>query len=254
MMSASILVCDDRDEIAQRAADLLLTSLDLAIAARGEGHMALTGGSSASALFETLRRDEHARRLDWGRVHVWQGDERVVRLDHPDSNWAVALREWLDHADGPAVPETNRHPVEADAAVAGGHGPEWAAERYGAEVEQRLPRRHGLSGFDVVLLGVGGDGHILSVFPRSAALTEDRRAAVAVPAPEHIEPHLPRVTLAPRLLEAAGQIIVMVPGAAKADIVADCLGPVRDSQRWPAQLALLPTAVWLLEPESAARL
>jgi 6-phosphogluconolactonase/glucosamine-6-phosphate isomerase/deaminase len=79
--------------------------------------------------------------------------------------------------------------------------------------------------------------------------------AVAANAQQHpVEPHVPRVTIAPYLLEAAGSIVVMVPGAAKAGVIAECFGAYRDPDRWPAQLALRPNAVWLLEPGSAAEL
>ena len=112
----------------------------------------------------------------------------------------------------------------------------------------------GQPALDVVLLGVGADGHILSTFPGTAPIGEEHRAALAVEAPAHVEPHVARVTLAPHLLRAAGLVIVMVPGGGKADVVAACFGSRRDPERLPAQLALLPNAVWLLEPDSAAGL
>src|SRR6185436_4087002 len=96
---------------------------------------------------------------------------------------------------------------------------ELAAERYAAELERYLPARGDLPGFDVVLLGMGPDGHILSVFPGSKALRSDS-LVVAVPAPQHVEPHLARVSLNPKVLSVAGLVIVMVAGEAKADVLA----------------------------------
>jgi 6-phosphogluconolactonase len=249
-----VMVCPDRESIAARALDLVIDGLRLADRQRGEAHLALTGGSSAAALFAGLRSDPRAQRVDWSHVHVWQGDERFVPLSHPESNWAVAEREWLDHAPGSAVPAAHRHAIPVEAALAGGHDADWAAARYGERLEERLPRRAGLPAFDVWLLGVGGDGHILSAFPGGAALSSDRRLALGVPAPSHIEPHLPRVTLSPQLLPAAASVLVMVPGAAKADVVAACFQETHDPRRLPAQLALRSNAVWLLDPGSAARL
>jgi 6-phosphogluconolactonase len=141
-----------------------------------------------------------------------------------------------------------------EAAIAEGHAAEWAAARYAAEIEQLLPRRGGLPAFDVWLLGVGSDGHILSTFPGSAAVAEEGRAALAVPPPEHIEPHVPRVTLSPHLLRAAGAILVMVIGTGKADSVAACFRSPVDPVRLPGQLAIRPNAVWLLDAGSAAGL
>jgi 6-phosphogluconolactonase len=187
-------------------------------------------------------------------VHVWQGDERFVPWTHPDSNWSAARRGWLDHPDGPAIPAEQLHPIPVDEAIAAGRDAVWAAARYADELEGHLPRVAGLPSFDVILLGVGSDGHILSTFPGSTDPDAEPPAAMAVQAPAHIEPHVPRVTLAPQLLRAAGLVIVMVPGSAKAGIVAACFGALRDPVRLPAQLALRPNAVWLLEPGSAAGL
>jgi 6-phosphogluconolactonase len=254
MMRTSVVVCADRDGIASRALDLVIEGLRTAINVRGAGHLALTGGSSAAALFGLLRSDPRAQRVDWSRVHVWQGDERFVPLDHRDRNWAGALGDWLEAGGGAGIPEAQRHPIPVDAAIAAGRDAAWAADRYGAEIERVLPRRHGVPAFDVVLLGVGGDGHILSVFPGTTPIAEVRAPAMAVAAPAHIEPHLPRVTLSPFLLGAAGVIVVMVPGAGKAGTVADVLTAPPDPERLPAQLAIRPAAVWLLEPGSAAGL
>ena len=251
-----VIVCPDREGIAARALDLVVDGLRLACWQLGEAHLALTGGSSAAALFERLRGDPRARRVDWAAVHVWQGDERFVPLSHPDSNWAAALRDWLDQPADAGVPAANWHPIPVEAAIAAGQGAGWAAARYGEEMARRLPRRAspGLPAFDVWLLGVGGDGHILSAFPGGSAIDESEELALGVPAPAHIEPHVSRVTLSPHLLRAAGSIVVMVPGAAKAEVVAECFTAPMDPRRLPAQLALRPNAVWLLEPGSAARL
>ena len=249
-----VIVCPDRDGIAARALDLVVDALRPAIARRGEAHLCLTGGSSAAALFARLGSDPRARDVDWARVHVWQGDERCVPLAHPDSNWASALRDWLDHPAAPGVAAANRHPIPVDEALATGRDPAWAAARYSEEMERLLPRRGGLVSFDAWLLGVGGDGHILSAFPGGAALDQSDQLAVAVPAPTHIEPHVARVTLSPHLLPAAGTIVVMVPGTPKAAVVAECLTSPVDPIRLPGQLAARPNAVWLLEPGSVAAL
>lgn len=251
MSEATIIVCDDKRDIASHALDLLVAGLQGGLARRGEAHLALTGGSSASALFELLRTDPRAWTVDWSRVHVWQGDERFVPPGHPERNWSGALRDWLAADGGPAAV---LHPVPVDAALSGGHDAAWAAARYADEVTVTLPAVDGVPAFDVVLLGVGADGHILSTFPGGAAVVEQHVPVMAVAAPTHIEPHLPRVTLAPYLLRVAGSVVVMVPGAGKAEAVADVMGSPYEPSRLPAQLAVRPNATWLLEPGSAARL
>lgn len=252
--STTVIVCPDRGVIAERAVDLLVDGLRTGLARRGEAHLALTGGSSAQALFGVLCGSERSARVDWGRVHVWQGDERFVPWSHPDSNWTGAREGWLDHADGPDIPGAQRHPIPVDEAICAGHDAAWAAQRYASDIDRLLPRVDDIPAFDVILLGVGNDGHILSTFPGSQPIHEQGRAAMAVPAPTHIEPRVERVTLAPHLLRAAASIVVMVPGSSKASIIATCFGPRRDPDVVPAQLALRPSAVWLLEPGSAAGL
>jgi 6-phosphogluconolactonase len=138
-----------------------------------------------------------------------------------------------------------------DEAIAAGHDAAWAARRYGLELVAALPERNGAPAFDVVLLGVGGDGHILSTFPGTAPVAETEVPVLAVEAPEHIGPHVPRVTLAPWVLRGAHTIVVMVPGGAKAEAIREVLTGPPDPERLPAQLAVRPTAVWLLEPGSA---
>ncbi|MEX1335403.1 MAG: 6-phosphogluconolactonase, partial [Candidatus Limnocylindrales bacterium] len=216
MRGPAVVVCDDTKGIALRALDLVVEGLRAGIARHGAAHLALTGGSSAAALFELLREDDRARRVDWSRAHVWQGDERFVPLDHPDRNWAGALEGWLAVDGGPGA---RLHPIPVDEALAGGHEAGWAAERYAEELEAALPTREGVPSFDVLLLGVGGDGHILSSFPNTPAAHETVRTVMPVAAPTHIEPHLPRVTLSPFILRGALSIVVMVPGAGKAATV-----------------------------------
>lgn len=251
MRDTSVVVCTDKEAIARRALDLVVEGLRTGSARRGAAHLALTGGSSAAALFGLLRSDPRAGRVDWSRVHVWQGDERFVALDHADRNWAGALRDWLDVDGGTGAA---LHPIPVDEALAAGHDAGWAAARYAEELAATLPLRAGLPSFDVLLLGMGGDAHILSAFPDTPAAAETERTVMPVAAPTHIEPHLPRVTLSPFVLGGARSIVVMVPGAGKAPTVREVLTAQPDPVRRPAQAAVLPTSVWLLEPGSAADL
>jgi 6-phosphogluconolactonase len=101
---------------------------------------------------------------------------------------------------------------------------------------------------------MGPDGHVLSVFPGSAVLEPGTPIVMAVPAPTHVEPHVARVTLNPRLLSVAGHAMLMVSGAAKATMVREVLTGRRDPHRLPAQLALLGNSTWLLDAGSAAEL
>jgi len=256
------VVLDDAGAIAQEAADLLVKWVSDAVATRGEAHVALTGGSGAIALYAAMRSPERMGAAPWGSVHLWFGDERFVPLDHPESNGGVALGLLLgsglaqtEESISFPVPAEQVHFVPVAEAMAASEGPAGAAARYLAQIESLVRRRSdGVPVIDVILLGVGPDGHTLSLFPGTPALAPDASLVMGVPAPDHVEPHLERVTLSPRLLDVADRVLVMVSGRAKAGIVALVLEGERDPSRWPAQLAVRPNAIWLLDRESAALL
>jgi 6-phosphogluconolactonase len=129
-----------------------------------------------------------------------------------------------------------------------------AAERYVETIRGAgVPTDGGWPVFDLVLLGIGPDGHLLSVFPNSEAFDSDD-IALAIPAPTHVEPHVPRVTLNPEVLTVARRIIVVSTGAAKADVLGAILGGDVDVRRLPGQMARRPSATWILDEAAAARL
>lgn len=269
-----VVVLDDQQAVARAAAERLVERLSEAIAERSEAHLALTGGSSAVALYKELAA--HGRdRLDWSRVHLWWGDERFVPNDHPESNIGMAYATLLSISErwgasgtggqtaditegdvpGLAIRTENVHPFQIDEALSESDAAELVAERYAEEIEQHLPRdRGGLPRFDVILLGVGPDAHIMSAFPGSAALDPDAPLVLAIPAPEHIGPHLPRVTLNPRLLEAAGSVIVMVSGDNKAEAVHRALAGNEEASAAPARLAARTNATWFVDRAAATQL
>jgi 6-phosphogluconolactonase len=253
----NIVVLQDKQEVARQSAQRLVDALAEAIERRGLAHLALTGGSSAVALHEELVKQEWHGALDWERVHLWWGDDRFVPVDHDDSNIGMAYQTLLnpDEGDGLPIPAENIHPFEIDEAQSESDAADLVAQRYAEYLEEVLPKgADGLPAFDVILLGVGGDGHLMSVFPDSEAFEPGAPLVLAVPAPEHIGPHLPRVTLHPRLFGAAGLLLVMVSGEEKAEVLADILEGARDQRRPPAQLAVRSNAVWLLDEGAAGRL
>lgn len=257
-----LVVLDDAEAVAEAAADLLVGWVSEAVAARGEAHVALTGGSGVVALYKAMRSPERMAAAPWGSVHLWFGDDRFVPLDHPESNGGIALALLLgsglaqtEESTSFPVPAEQVHFVPVAEAMAAGGGPEGAAARYLSEIEAVVSfRSEGLPVYDVILLGVGPDGHTLSLFPGSAALAPDAPLVMGIPAPTHVEPHVERVTLTPRLLEVADRVLVMVSGSAKAGIVAQVLEGERDPSRWPAQLAVRPNATWLVDRDAGQQL
>src|SRR5690606_37380083 len=139
--------------------------------------IALTGGNTPRPLYARLAEPVEPAIVDWSRVKVFFGDERTVAPDHPDSNYGMARNAWLGHG---AVPEANIHRMEGEA------DPAAAAASYAATLRRELPEdAAGLPRLDLVLLGMGDDGHVASLFPDTDALSEIDALAVANRVPQH---------------------------------------------------------------------
>lgn len=250
----TVVILPGPDAVAAAAADRIVESLAQAVNRRGRADVALTGGSTPPAIYRRLVAPDLRERVPWDRVHLWWGDDRYVPRDHPLSNVLPADKTLLAEGGAPIpLPTGHVHPFPTGRAIAEGLGAGWCAATYGAQVTAALPSVGGWPAFDLVLVGIGGDGHLLSVFPGSEALASDR-IALSIPAPSHIEPHVPRVTLNPAILGVAGRVLAMATGAAKAEVVARILDGPRDPDALPASLARRTTATWLLDAAAAGRL
>lgn len=228
------------------AASFIAEVLSAAVAARGVAHWATTGGSAAPGIYAALREAPLRDALDWTRIHTWWGDDRFVPADHPLSN--------VRPIAGLPIPDANLHPILAGEAIALGESPAWAAARYAAELAAVVPcDAAGTPVLDLVILGVGPDGHVLSVFPGSA-VWDSPASVCAVPAPTHIEPHVARVTIHPRLLAAARAVLVTTTGASKAANLARAWTGDADPRDLPVAATLLPTATWVLDDAAAGEL
>jgi 6-phosphogluconolactonase len=249
------------DAVAEAAAGEIARVLGEALATRGIAHWATTGGSSASPMYRQLGRPPLRDSVDWPRVHVWWGDDRFVPPDDPLSNvlplTQVLLATGADvgaSGDGVVIPVANLHPVPVSAAIARGEGAGWAAAAYAEALRTAgpPPGPDGTPVFDLVVVGVGPDGHVLSVFPGSA-VWDDEAACAAVPAPAHVEPHVPRVTLHPHVLAAARVVLVVSSGASKAAaLTAAWTGD--DVRALPVRVTRAANAIWLLDEAAAAGL
>jgi 6-phosphogluconolactonase len=251
------VVVVDTDAVSQTAAMEITRVLREALA-RSEHdavHWATTGGSSAPGIYRALKAPDLGGSLDWARIHVWWGDDRFVPPDHPLSNvlplTEVLLADEANAFNGLLIPNANLHPIPVSEAIARGAGPAWAAARYEETVRELVPLdAAGTPVLDLIILGAGPDGHLLSVFPKSQVWDEAGICA-GVPAPTHVEPHVERVTMHPRVLAAARSVLLVTSGASKARPVADCWvgGNPRDL---PLRAARLPQATWILDEAAAA--
>ncbi|HET7725894.1 MAG TPA: 6-phosphogluconolactonase [Candidatus Limnocylindrales bacterium] len=269
MTRPELVIAETPATAAALAAGRIADALAEAIAARGVAHWATTGGSSAPPLYEVLSRPPVSTRVDWSRVHVWWGDDRYVPVDHPLSN-ALPFEQVMLRAgrratgtggqpgvdpDGVVIPNQQVHVMPMAAAIASGGGTADAARAYEAELRRAGPEPDpdGWPRFDLLLLGIGPDGHLLSVFPGSPAW-DAVELVVAIPAPTHVEPHVERVTLHPAVVGAARRVLVVATGGAKADVLARALRGDASPRELPAAAAAHERATWVLDRPAAGRI
>ncbi|MEI7742185.1 MAG: 6-phosphogluconolactonase [Chloroflexota bacterium] len=251
-----LLVLPDGDALAAAAGEEIARALAAAIAERGVAHWATTGGSAAPGMYRALRSAPVRATVDWSRVHIWWGDDRFVGPGDPLSN-VLSYRTLFeaDGEDGPgiAIPAAQVHPVPVAETIAAGGGPAEAAAAYARTLAVLAPSdAAGTPVLDLLVLGVGPDGHVLSVFPGSSAW-DATAAVVAIPAPTHIEPHVPRVSLNPRVIAAARRILVVAGGASKAaNLGRAWTGD--DLRAVPVAATRRSNATWLLDAAAAAEL
>ena len=243
----AIVVLPDPAALAEEAARQFEAAATAAIAARGQFCVALAGGSTPADLYRTLAGVAYRDHIDWRRVFVYFSDERCVPPDHPDSNYRMARETLLDHAP---LPRANVF------RMAGELPPEEAARLYTRILHEDLGQRNRRPRFDLILLGLGDDGHTASLFPGMAALNERRRPVVATDVPAYVRPAVARVTFTLPLLNAAVQIIFLATGAAKAAAVQAVLAGSAPVVPLPAQRVQprVGRVTWLLDEAAAAKL
>ena len=229
-----VIAVSDANALAETAADRILTR----IAANGDRvAICLSGGSSPKQLYRLLATDAYRGRIPWQRVHWFIGDERLVPANDPLNNMGMARQIFLDRC----APASNIHPIPTDSS-----DPREAARRYQSELQSFYgadcldPAR---PLFDVVLMGVGPDGHTASLFPDYPAIEETEPWVVGVPK-AHIEPLVPRVTLTLPALGSCREMLFEVAGPDKRAILTRVLG----DENLPANRARsMGETIWLVD-------
>jgi 6-phosphogluconolactonase len=252
-----LTVAADLAEAAQAAAERIAAAVIAAVERRGRADFCTTGGSTTIPIYRLLASLPICDSIPWSAVHVWWGDDRYVPRGHPESNVTALDGVLLGGAPGERgcapLPTANIHPFPTDIAIAEYRDNNWCAARYAEAMSRQLAiAEDNWPVFDLILVGVGDDGHVLSVFPDSPAL--DRMDwAMGVPAPSHIGPHLPRMTINPRLLEAS-PVLAVTWGERKAEALGHVFGEERNERRWPVQRTRRTGAVWIVDEAAAAEI
>lgn len=237
-----LVVVRDADTLAGLVAQRLLRTLADAQAQGRVPAVALTGGTIADKIHAAVAGLAAGSAVDWSRVDVWWGDERFVPAADPERNAGQARRALLDHL--PLDPARVHEMPASDSEI---DDVESAAAAYSQEV-----REHGSGRFDVVMLGVGPDGHVASLFPGSTQLDVDDRVAVAV----HDSPKPPpqRVSLTYGALNRASEVWFLVSGEGKAEAVARALGGADLHEIPAAGVRGQDLTAWFLDEAAASRL
>lgn len=237
----------DPESVSRAAAHDLVELGRAAIAERGRFCVALSGGSTPRRMYEILAGSPGGAPFDWRRVEVFWGDERAVPPEDPDSNYGAAAAVLLNKL---GVLPSRIHRIEGELP-----DPEEAAARYQDELARvfATPPDGLPPTFDLILLGMGADGHTASLFPYSQALTERQRWVVG-----HHVARLgkPRITMTPPILNRAAEVRLLVTGAEKAATLREVLSGPREPERLPVQL-VVPEAgrlVWLIDRAAASEL
>ncbi len=234
-MSAWLQVYPDAWSLANGAAEAITTGLSAAVARAGNASIALSGGSTPGSVYEHLAKKDIA----WDKVDVFWGDERCVPADSPASNFLMAQKTLLEKV---RIPEKNIHRVMTELS------PENAAREY--ELEMKRHFQSDAPAFDIVLLGLGDDGHTASLFPDTSALTVKQRLAINVFVPR-LGSH--RVTITLPAINAARKVMFLVSGEPKAAIVREIVE--RRPGTYPAELVRpSESPAWFLDAPAASLL
>jgi 6-phosphogluconolactonase len=253
---ARLTIVEHKAAMSDIAAERITALVEGAVASRGLAAVSLTGGSTPDLLYQRLADPDRTwrHRIDWARLHVFWGDEREVPPDHPESNYGLAQRLLLQYVP---ILDTQVHRMRGELPASD------AGRLYDAVLRARRDQTAGPL-FDVMLLGIGDNAHIASVFPESPLLAgreappyerEDQvdRLATGVAVPEL---GTWRITMTPVALVDSAAIVMIAAGASKADAIAAAIEGPRDEARYPAQLLREAgdRVEWIIDAAAAARL
>jgi 6-phosphogluconolactonase len=204
--------------------DAIVEKSSAAVQQHESFHIALAGGGTPRSIYELMATNHYQKILPWTKIHVYFGDERCVPADHPDSNYRMARQALLSKVP---LPENNIHPVEIDL-----DNIPLTAERYEEELKKYLPKSGTIPVFDLVLLGIGDDGHTASLFPGTDILGETHKWVAAV----YVEKfNAWRISLTYPVINAAANVFIIAAGDGKQQILKEVLTSESTDEPYPVQ-------------------
>ncbi len=231
-MRPELMIAESPDEFARGAAAEIAREMEQAVADHGVCYMAISGGQTPRPIYRELAANAFGQRFDPAAVEIFFADERCVPPDDERSNYRTARDTMFS---GCGIYPSHIHRMQ---------GEEPDREKAAALYEDELPEK-----MDLILLGMGADGHMASLFPGSAALDEKERRVVPA---KGGEPDLWRLTITPPVIESAGSVMVLISGGEKAETVKRAIDGPYDPKKLPIQLAL--GGKWILDHAAASAL
>jgi 6-phosphogluconolactonase len=245
-MSTCIEKYPDTTALVAASGDRLVAAITDAIKQRGRALIVLTGGGTGTGLLRRVR--EQADAIDWSKVHLFWGDDRFVPADDDERNEKQAREALIDHVD---IPAANVHAM-APSGGEFGDDLDAAAKAYAQVVAANADEGQPVPDFDVHLLGMGGEGHINSLFPDTAAVQETSRMVIGVT--DSPKPPPRRITLTLPAVQRSREVWLVVSGDGKADAVAAAIGGAKPVDVPAAGAIGREATVWLLDEDAASKL
>lgn len=235
-MKKQVITLSDQQALVKQGLTLVLEKIEQALQQKGECTLVLSGGSTPKPLYEALA--EHP--LPWDKIHIFWGDERYVSPDHPDSNQGMTRKVMLDRIE---IPASNIYAMPTDS-----NDPAKDAQKYQTMLQEYFKVSPGaFPAFDIILLGMGDDGHTASLFPHTEALKiSDRWITVGS------KDRQPRLTFTASLINHARCVIFLVAGASKQAALAEVFAPDGDANMYPSRLIQPQGELWWLLDQTAA--
>ncbi|MEE8190294.1 MAG: 6-phosphogluconolactonase [Candidatus Scalindua sediminis] len=239
-MEKKIHVYPNKEKLVAATAERVINLIGQAIQENGLCNIALAGGNTPREVYSMLAANSYRDRVDWNGLHLFWGDERMVPPEHQDSNFRMVQQTLLEHIK---IPDGNAHRIRGEIT------PEKAAAEYAELLHDHF--REDSPHFDLILLGIGEDGHTASLFPDTDAIEECERHTVAVFVPRL---NTWRVTLTLPVLNAAREVIFLVSGSSKSNIIQRIMSVKQPTKDLPATMVNPEngTLRWILDSEAAA--
>lgn len=239
-MKREICIYRDKEELIVATTEKIINTINQATQKKGICNVALAGGNTPRGVYSMLATDTYKDRVDWNCVHFFWGDERTVPPDHTDSNYGMVQKSLLSHI---TIAEENIHRTRGEI------GPDQSAAEYLVLLRDHFKEE--IPHFDLIILGLGEDGHTASLFPGTGALEVNDVPAIAVFVTKL---NTWRITLTMSVLNNAGEIIFLVSGKSKSKVVKEIIDAVQPTKDLPATLVRPEngTINWMLDSEAAA--